>query len=426
MPTTITEKPHVVIVGGGFGGVHAAQHLKHADVHITLVDKRNFHLFQPLLYQVATGGLSPANVAVPLRSIFKRQRNVQVLLGDAVDIDLENRRLILADGSLPYDVLILAAGATHHYFGHDNWPGLAPGLKTIEDATTIRRRILLAFEAAERTQDPNALRALLTFIIVGAGPTGVELAGALCEIAKHTLRNEFRKIDPSQARVILLELGPRVLPSFPEKLSEKAAAILDRLGVSVRTGAKLKDIDSASITVEVSGREENIPTLTVLWAAGVRASPLGGMLAARAGSRIDAAGRVEVAPDLTVPGHPDVFIIGDLAACKSAKGTSLPAIAPVAIQQGKYVAELIQGRLAGRPSKPFRYRDPGMMATIGRSAAVAHLGRIQLSGLLAWLAWLFVHLANLIQFENRILVLTQWAWSYFTWNRSARLITGDL
>jgi len=423
----IEEKlPHVVIVGAGFGGMEAAKKLANAPVRITLIDKQNYHLFQPLLYQVATGGLSPANIAAPLRSVLKRQRNAEVLLGNVCGFDLVGRRVLLSDGTVPFDFLVVAAGSETSYFGHDAWEPLAPGLKTIEDATAIRRRVLLAFEAAERETDAEEVRRWLTFVVVGGGPTGVELAGALAEIARHTLRNEFRKIDPAHTTVLLLEGGDRLLQAYPPGLSGKALAQLKQLGVQVRTGAIVSEVRPGGVSFRCGGRTEAVQCQTVLWAAGVRASPLGKRLAAAAGVETDRQGRVPVGPDLSVAGHPEVFVIGDLALFSHpALSPPLPGLAPVAMQQGRYVARLIVRRLQARTLAAFHYRDRGTMATIGRARAVAMVGRFRFAGLWAWLAWLFVHLIYLIQFENRVLVLFQWAWSYVTWNRSARLITGE-
>jgi len=416
---------HVVIVGGGFGGLYAAQSLKRAPVRVTLIDRRNFHLFQPLLYQVATGGLSPANIASPLRGILKRQKNVRVLLEEVTGVDAAGRRALTRGGPLAYDTLIVATGVRHNYFGHADWERLAPGLKTVEDATEIRRRILLAFEAAERETDPHQLRAHLTFVIVGAGPTGVELAGALAEIARDTLRHDFRKIDPADARIILLDAADRVLPSYPADLSAKAAASLAGLGVTVRSKALVADITEQEVILRGDGRGERIPARTVLWAAGVQANALGRALADATGATLDRLGRVVVEPDLTIGGHPEIFVLGDLAHFAHQTGQPLPGVAPVAMQQGRYVARQIEARLRGRCLPPFCYRDRGSMATIGRAAAVADLGFLRFSGYPAWLIWLFVHLIHLIEFENQVLVLTQWAWNYFTRNRAARLITGE-
>jgi NADH dehydrogenase len=408
--------PHVVIVGGGFGGLNAARRLARRDVRVTLVDRRNHHLFQPLLYQVATAALSPADIAMPLRSILRDAASVRVLLAEVQAVDLAGRRVVLDEGTLAYDALILAAGAGHSYFGHDEWERLAPGLKTLEDALEIRRRILLAFEAAERAEDGAERRALLTFVVIGGGPTGVELAGAIAEIARLTIARDFRAIEPAQARVVLLEGGPRILASFPEDLSGAAARSLARLGVEVRTQALVTRITSDAVWVG----GEQIRSRAVLWAAGVAGSALARSL----GVLLDRTGRVPVEPDLSVPGHPEAFVVGDLAAFRHQTGEPLPGLAPVAIQQGRAAAANVWRRFAGEPTRPFRYRDRGSMATVGRAAAVAAIGRVHLSGMPAWLAWLGVHIAFLIGFRNRFLVLFQWAWAYVTWQRGARLITG--
>ena len=421
----MTAIHRVVIIGGGFGGLYAAQALKRAPVRITVVDRRNFHLFQPLLYQVATGGLSPGEIASPLRGVLNRQRNTAVLLAEVIDLDPAAYRVVFSDGEIEYDTLIVAAGATHHYFGHAEWAPLAPGLKTIEDATEIRRRILWAFEAAEREVDPERRAAWLTFVIIGAGPTGVELAGALSEIATHTLARDFRTINPSDARIILIEGAARALPPYSPALSAKAAAALERIGVQLRTGALVTAITPESVTVRAGERSESIATRTVLWAAGVQASPLGNIIAAKTGAQLDRVGRVIVETDCSVPGHPEILVIGDLAHFRHQGGTPLPGVAPVAMQQGRYVAQVIRRRLAGRSVGPFHYRDKGSMAVIGRRAAVAKLAGVEFNGTLAWLAWLFIHLMYLVEFDNRVLVLIQWAWNYLTWNRGARLITGE-
>jgi NADH dehydrogenase len=418
------DRHRVVIVGGGFGGLSAARTLKRSPVEVTLLDRCNYHLFQPLLYQVATGALSPANIAAPLRHILKNQRNVKVLLAEATHIDAAHRRVILSDGAVDYDTLIVATGASHQYFGHDEWEKFAPGLKTIEDATNMRSRILLAFEAAEREADPEKLKAWMTFVIVGAGPTGAELAGTLGEIANDTLRHDFRNINPSEARIILVEGSGRVLPTYPEKLSEAARKMLTRLSVNVRTGAMVTDIVEGSVTIREQDRTEKISTRTVLWAAGVLASPLGRILAAEADAKLDKAGRVIVEPDLTIAGHPQIFVIGDLANFSHQNGKPLPGVAQPAIQQGHYVGKTIERRLRGESTKPFHYFDKGNLATIGRAKAVADLNWMRLSGLPAWMIWLFIHLLYIVQFQNRLLVLVQWAWLYITYDRSARLITG--
>jgi NADH:ubiquinone reductase (H+-translocating) len=411
--------PHVVIVGGGFGGLSAARALRRAPVRITLVDRRNHHLFQPLLYQVATAALSPADISAPIRGILRRQRNLDVRMAEVADVDTGEQQLVLADGSrLAYDFLVVATGATHAYFGHPEWAPLAPGLKTIEDATEIRRRFLLAFEAAEQEENPEERRALLTFVVVGAGPTGVEMAGSMAEIARHAIVRDFRRIDPSSARILLIEGGPRVLPAYDPALSAYAARALARTGVEVRTGQVVTQIDSDG--VEVGG--ERIRSRNVVWAAGVAASPLGACL----GGPTDRVGRVRVAPDLTVPGAPEVYAIGDLAAMDDARGQPLPGVAPVANQQGRHAAANIRRTLAGEPPRPFRYVDRGSMATIGRSAAVMQVGRLRLKGLIAWLGWLFVHILVLIGFRNRVAVMMEWAYSYLTWQRGARLITGEV
>lgn len=413
----------VVIVGGGFGGLYAAKALRDPDLEVVLVDRRNFHLFQPLLYQVATGGLSPGDIAHPLRSVLKRRRNVNVLLADVIGFDSAGSRVLLADGELPYDALVVAAGAVNHYFGHGDWQAHAPGLKSVEDATEIRSRILLAFEAAERQPDA-ALRARdLTFVVVGGGPTGVELAGALSEIANHTLKSDFRSIRPSDARIVLVEGADRLLLAYKPALAERAARDLAALGVVVRTGMLVAAIDAGGVTLKAGERTERIDARTVVWAAGVRTSPLAERLAAATGVTLDRQGRVPVAADLSVAGHPNVFVIGDMALCQGADGKPLPGVAPVAMQQGGYVAGVITSRLHGAGVAPFRYRDRGSMATIGRARAIADLGWISYGGFLAWLTWLFIHLMYLVEFENRVLVFFQWAWNYFTWNRGARLIT---
>jgi NADH:quinone reductase (non-electrogenic) len=413
MPDANPDTPHVVIIGGGFGGLYAARTLDGAPLRVTLVDRRNYHLFQPLLYQVASAALNPSDIASPIRAILNRQRNTEVILGEATSIDVANKRVILADGELAYDYLIVATGATHSYFNHPEWERDAPGLKTIEDALEIRRRVLLAFEHAERESDPARQRAWLTFVVVGAGPTGVELAGALSEIARQTMLRDFRHIDPKSARVILVEGRDRVLPPYPPSLSAKAQRQLERLGVEVITRGTVTSLNDS----EVCLGETSIATKTVLWAAGVQASPL----AASLDVPLDRAGRVLVEPDLSIPGHPEVFVIGDLAAVKQANGELVPGVAPAAIQEGVYIGK----RLAGKKREPFKYRDKGSLATIGRAAAVADFGFFKLSGFLAWIAWLTIHIFFLIGFRNRFLVITQWAWAYLTYQRGARLITGS-
>jgi NADH:ubiquinone reductase (H+-translocating) len=408
--------PHVVVVGGGFGGLSAARALAGKPVRVTLLDRRNHHLFQPLLYQVATAALNASDIAAPLRSVLRRAGNITVLLAEVERVDLAARRLQLDRGELAYDALILAAGASHSYFGHEDWEVFAPGLKTLEDALEIRRRVLLAYESAEREQDGAEQKALLTFVVVGGGPTGVELAGALAEISRQTIARDFRVIDPTGARVILLEGGARVLAAFPESLSGRAQAALEHLGVEVRTRATVTRVTADAVWLG----GEQIRARTVLWAAGVAAAPLARTL----GVELDRSGRVSVEPDLSLPGHPEVFVIGDMSLCRDEKGVPLPGLAPVAIQQGRHAADNVLRRLSGRPTRPFRYRDRGTMATIGRAKAVAVISGVKLSGLVAWLAWLFVHIMFLIGFRNRFLVLFEWAWAYLTWQRGARLITG--
>ncbi len=419
----MSDKHHVVIIGGGFGGLYAAQKLKRAPVDVTLIDRHNFHLFQPLLYQVATGTLCPANIASPLRSIMKRHTNTKTLLAEACDFDLDRRRVLLTDGEIAYDSLIIAAGVTNNYFGNDHWEPLAPGLKSIEDASEMRRRILSAFEAAEREPDPNQVPAWLTFIVVGGGPTGVELAGALAELARITFRRNFRAINPQDTKIILVEGYKRILPSFPEQLAAKAQASLERLGVTVRCGLNVTKIQPDCVMLGAGDQRENIPARTVLWGAGVAASPLGKKLANAAGIETDR-GFVPVQPDLTMAGHAEVFVIGDLAHCPDGRGGTLPGVAQVAMQQGHYVAQLIRRRQNGKTLPPFRYHDRGSMVTIGRMRAVADLGKLKLSGPLAWLLWLFIHLMYITTFQNRLLIVIQWAVSYLSWNRADRLITG--
>ncbi|MCL4251950.1 MAG: NAD(P)/FAD-dependent oxidoreductase [Anaerolineae bacterium] len=413
----------IVIIGGGFGGLYAAKRLKHAPVDVTLIDRRNHHLFQPLLYQTATGALSPADIATPLRRLLKDQRNVRVLLGEVVDFDVANKQVILRDGAVGYDKLVVAAGSGKNYFGNDQWMANAPGLKTVEDATEIRRRILTAFEAAERTTDPGKVRTWLTFVVIGGGPTGVEMAGALAEIAHETLQNEFRNINPSDARIVLVQSGERILPTYAPELSARATAALERLGVEVLTGLRVTDVGDRGVTVSSRAGETYLPSRTVLWTAGVQASPLGQALAAATSAEVDRGGRVIVEPDLSVPGHPDIFVIGDLAHFAHQTGEPLPGVAQVAIQQGRYVAQLIARRRAGKRVSPFFYRDRGNMATIGRGKAVAEIGRLRLSGWLAWQIWAVVHLMYQMDVENRMLVFIQWIWNYLTRKRSALLIT---
>lgn len=416
--------PRVVIVGGGFGGLTAATALASAPVKIIVIDRQNYHTFQPLLYQVATAGLSPGEIAEPIRTILRRHKNVEVLMSEVSGFDLERKVVQTSDHEVPYDALIVAAGASHAYFGHDEWEPFAPGLKTIEDAIEIRRRVLLAFELAERRAFASEPEEPLNFAVVGAGPTGVELAGTLAEICRHALAHDFRSIQPQRTHIFLLEGGPHVLPSYPEDLSLSATKQLQHLGVEVHTSAMVTKIEAGVISMG----EKRMSAAVILWAAGVAASPLGRQLAAP----MDRNGRVLVNPDLTIPGHPEVFVIGDLAALKDQAGNFLPGVAPVAMQEGRFVSKIIrheveqgQGSIAiSSTRKPFHYRDKGSLATIGRAAAVAQFGKTHISGYIAWLAWLCIHIFFLIGFQNRILVLIQWAWSYFTNERGARLITG--
>lgn len=420
------DQPRVVVVGGGFGGLAAAKRLRSVPVQVTLLDKRNFHLFQPLLYQVATGVLSPANIASPLRGILRHQRNCRVLLAEVADFDLAGRRVMLREGeAVPYDWLIVAGGATNGYFGHDEWATLAPSLKTIEDATEIRKRILAAFEAAEREPDPELRKPWLTFVVVGGGPTGVELVGALSDIAHHTLRHDFRNIRSSEARILLIEASEYPLDMYAGDLPKKSLEALHKLHVEVRTKTKAVDIQDGYVVLECEGKRETIATGTVVWAAGVKASPLAARLAAAAGLTTDRAGRVPVGPDLTLAGFPNVMAIGDMAAARQ-DGKPLPGLAPVAMQQGKYAASRIGDQIAGRRTPDFHYHDRGTMAVIGRYRAVVQVGSYKFFGLFAWLMWLVIHIVEITQFRNRVLVFTQWGWTFFTRDRSARLITGEV
>jgi NADH:quinone reductase (non-electrogenic) len=412
----VNDLPHVVVVGGGFGGLYAARVLAGKPVRVTLLDRRNHHLFQPLLYQVATAALNASDIAAPLRSVLRRAKNITVLMAQVDRVDLADRCLVLDRGEIRYDAVILAVGASHSYFGHEDWEQYAPGLKSLEDALEIRRRVLLAYELAEREHDAAEREALLTFVVVGGGPTGVELAGALAEIARRTIARDFRSIDPTAARVLLLEGGPRVLAAFPEPLSRRAQESLERIGVEVRTRSVVTQVTADAVWLG----GEQIRTRTVLWAAGVAASPLNRTL----GVALDRSGRVSVEPDLSIPGHPEAFAIGDMSVVRDTSGTALPGLAPVAMQQGARAADNVLRRLSGRPTRPFRYHDRGIMATIGRAAAVADIRGLRLSGLIAWLAWLLVHITFLIGFRNRLLVLFEWAWAYVSWHRGARLITG--
>ncbi len=416
MPT-LRERPHVVIIGGGFGGLEAAKALRKAPVQVTLVDRSNHHLFQPLLYQVAMASLSPAEIAVPIRSILRKVRNCRVIMGAVSRIDVAEKKVYLEDAAvLDYDYIIVAAGARTHYFGNDHWAEQARGLKTVEDALDIRRQVLLAFEQAERTEEPAQRRNMLTFVVIGAGPTGVEVSGAIAELGRRVLAGDYRNVHPEDTRVLLLEGGPRVLPGFDEGLSGAAQRQLEDIGVEVRTSTFVRNIDDQGVHID----GEVIASENIVWAAGVAANPLAKTL----GVELDRGGRIKVNPDCTVPGHSEVYAVGDIARFEDSNGQTLPGVSPVAMQQARYVAKHLSNRLAGRPNKPFVYFDKGMMATIGRSRAVAQTGRLKLSGWTAWLAWLFVHLFYLVGFKNRIFVLLTWIWSYLVFRRGARLITG--
>ncbi len=423
-------KKQVVIIGGGFGGLRAARALKAAPVDVTLIDRRNYHLFQPLLYQVATGSLSPGDVAAPLRSVLSRQKNTRVLLGDVVDVDPASRRVVLADGAeFPYDALIVAAGSQSSYYGHDDWRQWAPSLKSVEEATNIRHKIFYAFEVAERLSDPAQRRAWLTFVIVGAGATGVELAGALGEIARQTLKNDFRSIHPEEARIILIDGAPRVLPPFPEDLSRKAERSLTKLGVQVKTGVMVKEIDKEGLvfaTQNGAGTDDRLDARTVIWAGGVTVPALARTVAKRMNAATDKAGRIKVNGDLTVPDHPETFVIGDLAVASGPDCKPLPGVAQVAMQQGTYAAKVIGRRLRGQKAPPpFKYLDKGSLAVIGRASAVASVFGFHLAGLPAWLIWALIHLMYIVQFQSRVVVFIKWAIQDLTFNRGSRLITGD-
>ncbi|HEX9744716.1 MAG TPA: NAD(P)/FAD-dependent oxidoreductase [bacterium] len=418
------NKHHVVIIGGGFGGLYAGKALRDKRVQVTIIDKRNFHLFQPLLYQVATGGLSPANIAAPLRGIFSRQLNTRVILDEATGFDPDSKRVFLKDeGIVNYDSLIIATGTTHSYFGHDEWEKHAPGLKTIEDATQMKNRIMLAFEQAEKEDDPEKIKELLTFVVIGAGPTGVELSGTLAEITRDTFRRDFRHIDTSESKIFLLEGLNRILPPMHEASSTSGKKLLEKLGVSVITNSMVTDIRKNLVTYRVDNREEKIKAGNILWAAGVIASPVGKMLHDVTGCELDKGGRVIVNPDLTVGKYRDIFVIGDLAHVKDEKGEMLPGVAQPAMQGGRYAAKAILAGLTGEKIPPFKYKDIGTMATIGRNAAVCEIGIFKLSGLIAWFMWLFVHLMYILGYGNKLIIFVQWAWNYFTWARQARLIT---
>jgi NADH dehydrogenase len=417
------ERPRVVVVGGGFGGLNVAKGLAGKPFDIVMIDRRNFHLFQPLLYQVATGSLSPANIAAPLRWALRGNDNLRVLLDEVSGIDIELRHVEMTSQTLAYDYLVVATGSSHAYFSHPEWEQFAPGLKTIEDATEIRSKIFFALEEADLLG--AARREAVTFVVVGGGPTGVELAGAIAEIIRDTLHREYVTLREDETRVLLLEAAGRILPTYPEFLSRKAEQSLRKLGVDVRTSTRVLDLDASGLDVDAAGREERIPSTATFWAAGVQASRLGRQLAGASGAGLDRQGRVVVAPDLSLERHPEVFVIGDLAHCEQ-DGKPLPALAAVAMQQGRYVAHTIESRIHETPLKPFRYRDSGLMATIGRSAAVGIIGPVRLWGMPGWLAWLLIHLVKLNGYQNRLLVLIQWAWNYFTRSRSARLISGEV
>jgi NADH:ubiquinone reductase (H+-translocating) len=415
----------VVIVGGGFGGLYAAKELGRSPVQVTLIDKRNFHLFQPLLYQVATGTLSPADISSPLRGILSQNKNTHVLLDEVVDIDPTQKKVMLHGRELDYDTLVVATGVSHHYFGNEHWQPTAPGLKTVEDALEMRRRIFMAFEAAEKETDPVKRKAWLTFVIVGGGPTGVELAGAIAELAYKTLKQDFRTINTTEAQILLLEGMDRILPPYPPDLSEKAAESLGQMGVTVRTKTLVTNIENNVVMAKQGDAIEEIPAKTILWAAGVKASAMGKVLEQRTGASLDRVGRVVVEPDLSIPGHPDIFVVGDLANYAHQDNKPLPGVAPVAVQEGQYVARLIQERLTGKSLPPFRYADAGSLAVIGQNKAVANLGKFKFSGPLAWFIWIFAHIYYLIEFDNKLVVMVQWGWNYFTRHRGARLITGE-
>jgi NADH:ubiquinone reductase (H+-translocating) len=425
-PQHNSEAHHVVIIGGGFGGLYAAKALRRSPVKVTVLDKRNFHLFQPLLYQVATGSLSPGDIASPIRGVLAGYKNIQVLLAEVKDIEPKERKVILDDEELTYDTLVVATGVSHAYFGHNEWQKWAPGLKTVEDAREIRRRILLAFEEAEKEQDLKKRDAWLTFVLIGGGTTGVELAGALADIAHNTLKNEFINIDPTQAKIILLQGNERLLPTYHPELSTNAKASLERLGVTVRTGTRVTNIEEHKVTLSSKdGHTEEIQAQTILWAAGVQASPMGQVLESRTGVKRDSSGRIMVNPDFTIPDDPNIFVIGDLANFSYGNEEPLPGVAPVAMQEGAYVAKLIQRRLVGKSMPAFHYVDRGSLAVIGRNAAVVDLGFIRLQGFPAWVIWSFIHIYFLVGFDDRLMVFIQWAWSYLTFKRGARLITGE-
>jgi len=421
--TDVGSLHHVVIIGGGFGGLNAAKALKNAPVKVTLIDRRNLHLFQPLLYQVATGGLSPGDIAAPLRAVLRGNKNALIYMADVIRIDKAKKQVVTDRITVDYDSLIVAAGSVNHYFGHDEWQPYAPGLKSIEEALEIRRRILSAFEQAELTENESLRKELLTFVIVGGGPTGVELAGTVGEIAHYTIRKDYKTFDPESARILLVEGVDRVLPTFPEDLSQACEKMLKDLGVEVMTNTLVASITNHDVVLLKDKEETRIKTQCVLWAAGIKASPLGKIIAGGNDKILDKSGRVIVESDMSVPGHPEIFVIGDLANYLHQTGQPLPGLAPVAMQQGNYVARLILARLQNKSIRPFKYRDKGTLATIGRSRAVGTIWKMKFKGFIAWFLWLFIHLLFLVGFQSKVLVLLQWAWNYFTWARSARVIT---
>lgn len=431
MSTTLETQPHVIIVGGGFGGLYTARVLARQPVRVTLIDRRNFHLFQPLLYQIATGSLSPGDISAPLRAVLCNAPNIQVLMDEVTDVDPAAKTVSLKTQPHPpaYDFLVLATGSITGYFGHQDWAEHCTGLKTLEDALNMRRQIFMAMEKAENEPDPERRQALMTFAIIGGGPTGVELAGALADLARYSLKNNFRLLDPATIRIMLIEAGPRLLNGYPDDLSANAARTLERMGITVRTETKVIRIDNHTLHLEHQGHAETLPAQTILWAAGVQASPLGKQLADRVGCATDRGGRIIVNPDLSVPGYPELFVIGDLAHfAHTSNGQPLPGVASVAIQQGRYLGHLLLNRIKdpahSKDSKPFRYQDKGSLAVIGLNEAVASLGRLHLTGFLAWVVWALVHIRYLIGFENKLLVMLQWAWAYFARQPGARLITG--
>ncbi len=419
----VINNHRVVIIGGGFGGLYAARKLGNASVDVTLIDRRNFHLFQPLLYQVATGGLSPGDIASPLRSVLNRYKNIRVVEAQVDRIDAREKLVFAGQETYGYDSLIIATGSTHHYFGNDAWASIAPGIKTIEDALEIRRRIFETYEKAEHEIDPTLRQTLLTFVMIGGGPTGVELAGAIAELAYATLKEDFRRFDPRETKIILIEAGNRILAAYPEKLAQKARKSLEKLGVIIKTQTLVTDIHENKLIVKSPGGTEEIHAGNMIWAAGVKASQLAAIFAAETKAETDKSGRIKVMPDLSIEKHPDIFVVGDLAYFEQ-DGNPLPGVAPVAMQQGKYVAKVIKQRLKGKSPRSFHYLNKGNLAVIGRNSAIADLGFLELSGFPAWLIWVFVHIAYLIEYDNRVLVLIQWAWNYFTKKRGARLITG--